>query len=701
MRLRGTYLLLLATLLGAVGLSSGAAWVGLGRLEDAHRDLVERDLRRILSLTSVRRHFRNELVLREDLERTRPSGAHEETLRQLTQTRHERRVLLRELRTLDLPGPAQALAELEALDTLDDLRSDTRRSWESDIAALLAASEAELVAGSRLAAETGATGRRHLAAVTAFALLAGIGLGLTLLRRIAQTTRALASSESRLRDVVASAPSALLILSPARAVEFLSPQSAQVLGHPAAALATDPACWVDLTDRERLGESFSQACRGTPLASLAVRGHRADGTAFSAMVGTAVTRSPEGTVAGVVWQVQDVTEARAAAQTRAKLEQQLGQAQKLEAIGQLAGGVAHDFNNLLTAINGNTELVQEQLPAGSEARQMLEEVVEAGQRAATLTRQLLTFSRKQVISPRPVVLNEILLGMQRMLQRLLGEKVDVEWKTAADLGTCLADPGQVEQILLNLSINARDAMPGGGTIFVETSNAEVDEDLSRTSGTPAGRYVQLSVSDTGCGMTPEVRARIFEPFFTTKATGQGTGLGLAMVYGAVKQHQGAISVYSEPGEGTTFRILLPRTDETAATPSEALPADDPRGTEQILLVEDDESVRRFAALALGRRGYRVAEAGSAEAALARILEGSLRPDLLVTDLILPKLNGRELVELLAQHGITLPVLYTSGYSDQLVTSSGILQPGIDLLAKPYDARSLSRRVRAALDKPRG
>jgi CheY-like chemotaxis protein len=369
----------------------------------------------------------------------------------------------------------------------------------------------------------------------------------------------------------------------------------------------------------------------------------------------------------------------------------------MEAIGQLAGGVAHDFNNLLTVINGYADLVLGMLPAG-EARDMVSEMARAGGRAATLTRQLLAFSRKTVLAPRVMDLNETVRDMGAMLRRLLGADIDLSVRPGQGVGPVHADPAHLEQVILNLAVNARDAMPRGGKLTIEMREVELDRAYaSSRAGVRPGGYVLLAVSDTGCGMTEEVRRHAFEPFFTTKPVGQGTGLGLATVYGIVKQGGGHVEVESEPGTGTTFKVYLPRA-EADATPMPA-PArfTAPRGTETVLLVEDDAAVRALGAQVLRAGGYEVLEAGDGGEAL-RVRSGHAGPiHLLVTDLVMPGLGGRPLAERLTARYPELKVLYLSGYTDDAAVRYGILRDHANFLQKPFSPTALARKVREVLD----
>ncbi|MFH1834461.1 MAG: ATP-binding protein, partial [bacterium] len=368
---------------------------------------------------------------------------------------------------------------------------------------------------------------------------------------------------------------------------------------------------------------------------------------------------------------RDITE-------RKKLEEQIWGSQKMDAIGSLAGGIAHDFNNLLSVILSYTGFAIEGVREGDPMRDDLLEVKKAGERAAALTRQLLAFSRKQVLQPVALSLNQSATGVEKMLRRILGEDIDLLQKLAPDLGLTLADPGQIEQVLMNLVVNARDAMPEGGKLTIETCNVEIDEEYAaRHVAVTPGSYVQVAVTDTGGGMDKQTKARIFEPFFTTKEKGKGTGLGLSTVYGIVKQSGGNIWVYSEPGKGTTFKIYLPR-DFSSRTPTHTkLPAVLSRimGTETILVVEDEEALRKVAKRSLEAAGYKVLIAADGDDALLKGTQHAGDIHLLLTDVVMPRMSGRVLAQELSKTRPTLKVVYMSGYTDNAIVHHGVLDAG--------------------------
>jgi hypothetical protein len=396
----------------------------------------------------------------------------------------------------------------------------------------------------------------------------------------------------------------------------------------------------------------------------------------------------------------DVTERKRAEAERDTLEKQLAEAQRMESIGRLAGGVAHDFNNLLVVILGHAELLLHRPAAADPAvEDSLREIRKAGERAANLTRQLLAFGRKQVLEIKTIDLNRVIAGFEGMLSRLIRESIDVTTHLAPDLGSVKADPFQIEQILLNLCINARDAMPGGGRLTIETTNVSLDEEYAKGhTGVRPGPYVMLAVSDTGSGMDAEAVGKIFDPFYTTKEKGKGTGLGLSTVYGIVKQHGGNIWVHSEPGRGTTFKVYLPRADEPAASEEAAPPASvrASREPETVLVVEDDDSVRDLVCRMLSGTGYEVLVARSGQEAVVLAKEAKAI-HLLLTDVIMPEMSGRVVAERVAAFHPGVKVLYMSGYTDDVVAHHGILEGGVTFLQKPFTTHTLANKVREALE----
>jgi len=401
---------------------------------------------------------------------------------------------------------------------------------------------------------------------------------------------------------------------------------------------------------------------------------------------------------GVQGIARDITERRKAEEALSTSQEQLQQSQKLEAVGQLAGGIAHDFNNLLTAIIGYSDLSLPQLSTNDPIRRNLEEIKKAADRAASLTRQLLAFSRKQILDSKVLDLNLVVRDMSKMLRRLIGEDIDLVTVLPNDLGRVKADPGQVEQIVMNLIVNARDAMPNGGRITIETANVTLDEGYRiNHAQVETGDYVMLAVTDTGHGIYEETQSHIFEPFFTTKPAGKGTGLGLSTVYGIVKQSGGYIWVYSEVGHGASFKIYLRRIDDQPLSEKQTPLQNEHEGHETVLLVEDETVVREMVCEILQSKGYRVLTAGGGEEALRLWQTHRNDVDLLVTDLIMPGMSGRVLGELLLHVRPDLAVLYMSGYTDDAIVRHGLLTEGVEFIQKPFTPTGLALKVRSILD----
>jgi signal transduction histidine kinase/ActR/RegA family two-component response regulator len=381
---------------------------------------------------------------------------------------------------------------------------------------------------------------------------------------------------------------------------------------------------------------------------------------------------------------------------RRQLEEQLRQAQKMDAVGRLAGGVAHDFNNLLMVINGYTEVLLEQLAAGSAMYHKVQSIQQAADRAATLTRQLLAFSRKQLLELKVVDVNTVVGDMERLLRPLIGENIELITRLSTETGHTRADAGQLEQVIMNLVVNAKDAMPEGGKLTVQSADVTVRHDSEHRFIQP-GRYAVISVSDTGHGMDKETQSRIFEPFFTTKEKGKGTGLGLSTVYGIVKQSNGYVFAQSEPGAGTTFYVYLPRVEDSAEelSPAKSQP-NEAGGCETVLLVEDEESVRELVRVTLVSRGYKVIEAENGECGL-RVAEAfKEKIDILITDVVMPGIGGRELAKKLVSLRPGISVLYLSGYTEDAVVAPGALGPGTAFLQKPFTLQNLAKKVREVL-----
>jgi signal transduction histidine kinase/ActR/RegA family two-component response regulator len=425
-----------------------------------------------------------------------------------------------------------------------------------------------------------------------------------------------------------------------------------------------------------------------------------DGSELPIALSTSQVRDQGGRVIGLIGVARDISERRRTEEALQRSEEQLRHAQKMEAVGKLAGGVAHDFNNVLTAVTGYTELALTKLATDDPLRRDLEEIRNAGERATALTRQLLAFGRKQILEPQIIDLNTVVSGMGTLLRSLIGEDIELVTVTQPDLTPVQADPGQIERVILNLVVNARDAMPNGGKLTIETANVELDSVYAEAhpSVTP-GSFALLAVSDTGCGIDKEIQPRIFEPFFTTKGESRGTGLGLSTVYGIVTQSSGHVAFDSEPGCGTTFRVYLPQVRGRVVTemPGES---DSVRGgSETVLLVEDEDSVRRLAVTILRKNGYSVMEARDGEEAvrISNQHPGSIH--LLLTDAVMPRMSGPDLVRLQTSLRPGMKVLYMSGYTDDAIVRHSVLEQGMPFLQKPFTPEMLCRKVREVLDSP--
>jgi PAS domain S-box-containing protein len=475
-------------------------------------------------------------------------------------------------------------------------------------------------------------------------------------------------------------------------IKYVSPAFERVWGIPAERLYEKPGIWLDAihpTDRPRVVEAIG---RGEESGAYdeTYRIVRPDTSMRWVRDRAFPVRDASGKVVRMFGIAEDVSRGK-------DLELQVQQAMKMEAVGRLAGGVAHDFNNLLMVILGQSSLILPRVAADEKARRGLEDIQEAGQRAAGLTRQLLAFSRKQVLQPRLLDTNEVVRNLQRILARMIGEDVILHAELASGAWPILADAGQVEQVVMNLAVNARDAMPRGGRLTMETKNVRLAKSpVHDLEGLPTGDYLCLAVSDTGTGMDEEVRKRVFEPFYTTKE--KGTGLGLATVYGIVRQSGGTVTVYSEPGQGTTFKVYLPRAILPGAPRTDDLEGGElPTGTETVLLVEDEEAVRKLARLLLEAQGYTVIEATSGPGALEVLAGGRVSIQLLLTDTIMPVMSGRELAQKAQAARPDLKVIYMSGYTDDAVVRHGVLSQEVAFLQKPFTPLDLARKVRGVLD----
>ena len=533
--------------------------------------------------------------------------------------------------------------------------------------------------------------RSTMIRLTLFVVLAMLICWFNAALRAAQ--EGLRRSEMNFRSLVTNAPYGICRCDSAGQLLDVNPALLAVLGYSSAgelvgkhlgALYADTHEWFELADHLR---------SSAPLNGLIVEWKRKDGTGTVVRVsGRAVSDGDKGRAFELF--TEDVTERRA-------LEQQLRQSQKMEAVGRLAGGIAHDFNNLLMVISGYSEFLLDRLGPEPALRGPAQEIASAAGRATSLTRQLLAFSRKQMLAPKVLDLNGVVTENLKMLTRVIGEDIDLVMVPAAGLGAVRADAGQMEQVIMNLAVNARDAMPSGGKLTIETSNVSLDDDYARVHAPlRSGDYVMLAISDTGLGMDSETQSHIFEPFFTTKGL-KGTGLGLSTVYGIVKQSGGYIWVYSEPGKGTTFKIYLPRVAEKAESPAQVAStaesvAAEP-GTETILLVEDETNLRYLARQFLEKQGYRVIEAadGAIAMQIAVAHEGMIH--LLLTDVIMPGMNGRELAQRVSEIRPNTKVLYMSGYTENVIGHNGTLDAGVRLLQKPFTLSSLKSKVREVLD----
>ncbi len=542
--------------------------------------------------------------------------------------------------------------------------------------------------------QTPAQFRSTMIRLSLFVLLAILICWMNGALRVAQEK--LRRSEMNFRSLVTNAPYGICRCDSAGKLLDANPALLSMLGYSSAdelvgshlgTLYDDAQHWFELADRLRTSVPFN---------GLMVQWKRKNGALTQARIsGRTVLNGGHSKTFELF--AEDVTERRL-------LEQQLQQSQKMEAVGRLAGGIAHDFNNLLMVISGYAEFLQDRLGPEPELRAPAQEIGSAAGRASSLTRQLLAFSRKQMLAPKILDLNGVVTENLKMLRRMIGEDIDLVLVAANELGSVRADAGQIEQVIMNLAVNARDAMPSGGKLTIETSNITLDEEHARFQAPlKPGNYIMLSITDTGAGMDSETKSHIFEPFFTTKGP-KGTGLGLSTVYGIVKQSGGYIWVDSDPGKGTTFRIYLPRVADIAEMPdlavtTSAVTANEP-GTETILLVEDEANLRYLARQFLEKQGYRVIEAadGAVAVQVAVAHEGMIH--LLLTDVIMPGMNGRELAQRITEIRPNTRVLYMSGYTENVIGKNGTLDDGVRLLQKPFTLRELKNRVREVLDSTR-
>jgi len=502
------------------------------------------------------------------------------------------------------------------------------------------------------------------------------------------------------RALIAASPVAIMSLSPEGYVRTWNTAAEEIFG------------W---TEKEVVGkflpivspdqiESFDQLRRqitgGKALSQVELTRYRKDKTPVEISLSAGPVRDSKGRVSGIMSVIQDITSRKKAEKEKASLTEQLAQARKMESVGRLAGGVAHDYNNMLNVILGYTELALEKLNPDDELYGDLKEVQIAGQRSADITRQLLAFSRQQTITPRILDLNQTVDGMLRMLRRLIGEDIDLVWQPDKGIWPVYMDPGQLNQILINLCINARDAIGGVGKLTIETDTRTFDEDYCAAHvGFVPGDFVVLTVSDDGCGMDLQTRQQLFEPFFTTKKMGKGTGLGLATVYGIVRQNNGFINVYSEPGSGSTFKIYLPaHASDTGQAAGKQVLDYNIKGSETILLVEDEPTILRMAAMMLKQLGYKVLTARTPKDAIDIAARSAEKIHLLITDVVMPEMNGRQLSAMLQAGHPDLGVLFMSGYTANVIAHRGVLDQGVNFIQKPFSKKELAIKVRESLEK---
>ncbi|MBL8909312.1 MAG: PAS domain S-box protein [Archangium sp.] len=506
----------------------------------------------------------------------------------------------------------------------------------------------------------------------------------------ARLFEALSASEQRLRQIVETAHEGIWLTDAGRKTTYANPRMCEMLGvDPREMVGTSALRFVVNDDRSEADRRMQRRRAGVA-EQLEIQLKRADGRVIDAAISVSTMRDARGDFMGSLALVSDITE-------RKSLDEQLRQSQKMEAVGRLAGGVAHDFNNMLSVILSCTSLALEELPPDHSVRADLAEVLRAGERSRDLTKQILAFSRKQILKPRVLDPNEALKATEPLLRRLIGEDLQLTFALDPAVGRIKADPGQLEQVFMNLAINARDAMPSGGKLTIETRN--VDLDAAYAQGhleTQPGPHVMIAVTDTGVGMDKETQARIFEPFFTTKAAGQGTGLGLSTVFGIVKQSGGSIFLYSEPGRGSTFKLYFPRNDEMPTPLPMKRPQQRAVGNETILLVEDESMLRNLVASILRRAGYQVLTASRPSEALhlAKTHAGNI--ELLFTDVVMPEMTGKQLADEVVGIRPTIRVLFMSGYTENSIVHHGVLDEGIVFLPKPITPDAVLDKVRTAL-----
>ena len=522
-------------------------------------------------------------------------------------------------------------------------------------------------------------------------------------RKHARAEEALRESEERFRQIYDETPIGYHELDTRGRIVRVNRTELEMLGYPVEEMLGQPV-WKFVLEEETTRHVIMAKIAGDVSfhETFERTYRRKDGTTLPVLVKDRVIRDKGGRIIGIRSTVEDITERRRSEEALRKSEEQLRQWQKVEAIGRLAGGIAHDFNNLLMTIKGCSEILLQECDAQDPRREEAEEIQKAAERATSLTRQLLAFGRRQILQPQVLDLNKVVTNMNKMLQRVIGEDIQLLTVLEPKLRPVKVDPGQIEQVIMNLAVNARDAMPRGGRLTIETANVFLDEDYAqRHVSVKPGSYVMLAVSDNGCGMDQETQSHLFEPFFTTKEKGKGTGLGLSTVYGIVKQSGGNIWAYSELGRGTTFKIYLPMVTQAvkekyARTERRRISA---RGAETILLVEDEKAVRMMIRKTLQSKGYTVLEAQHGQEALSICEDYSGPIHLMVTDVVMPLMSGKELAEQLAPQRPEMKVLYMSGYPDNSIVQHGVLEPGTEFLQKPFTLNTLEAKVREILDAP--
>ena len=519
----------------------------------------------------------------------------------------------------------------------------------------------------------------------------GQPLGGVMVFRDVTGQKASARTAAELAAIVTASSDAIVGVTSDGAVASWNPGAEAVFGYAAAEMIGRPLAALSPGSPGEADALLGRALAGEPVRAVEALWQHSAGDGRYVSVSVSPVRDEDGRVAGAAVIARDVTAVK-------RLEGQFRQAQKMEAVGRLAGGIAHDFNNLLTVIGGFSQVLLGMLPENGKAREHVGQIASAGERAAGLTRQLLAFSRKQVLQVKVVDLAALVADIQPLLARLLGEDIELTTRQTDARTRVRVDPGQIEQVVMNLAANARDAMPTGGRLTVETGSVELQggyfDDMTEVQ---AGRHVALAVTDTGCGMDKATLDRVFEPFFTTKEVGRGAGLGLASVYGIVRQSGGSVRVYSEPARGTTVRVYLPAVDDPLPARPPAAPGETPPGTETVLLAEDEDAVRAVARVALGRAGYTVLEAADGEQAVEVAVAHAGRIDLLVTDVVMPRVGGRQVAEAVRLLHPAVRVLYLSGYTEDAVVRNGISESEAAFLQKPFTLDGLARKVRAVLD----